>query len=67
MLNLGENQGTGDAFVENWVPDELSQNAVVGKLTIETACADCYGANAVSQNGVAPSLIHKSYDENGGN
>ena len=52
----------GDAIVQVSVPSELSSNARLGKSVFEAVCADCHGANAAGQNGVAPPLVHKIYE-----
>ena len=44
------------------LPAELSSNAQIGKLAFEAKCAECHGANAAGQNGVAPPLVHKIYE-----
>lgn len=49
-------------LVQVQVPDELSQNAQVGKLAFDGTCAACHGANAAGQDGVAPPLVHKIYE-----
>lgn len=53
---------TNAALVEVRVPDELSQNAQVGKLAFDASCAACHGVNAAGQDGVAPPLVHKIYE-----
>lgn len=51
----------GDVMVAVQVPD-LSGAAQVGKTIFDAACADCHGANAAGQAGVAPPLVHKIYE-----
>ena len=44
------------------LPDNLSQNAQIGKIGFEAKCANCHGANAAGTEGIAPPLIHKIYE-----
>jgi len=44
------------------LPDNLSQNAQIGKVGFEAKCANCHGANAAGTEGIAPPLIHKIYE-----
>jgi len=53
----------GAAMVAVTVP-ELDATAKLGKDLFNTNCADCHGADAAGQNGVAPPLIHKIYEPN---
>jgi mono/diheme cytochrome c family protein len=52
----------GDAIVEVMLPSVLSANAQIGKQVFEAVCADCHGVNAAGQNGVAPPLVHITYE-----
>ena len=52
----------GDPIAQVTVPAELSANAEFGKRIFEAKCAECHGANAAGQNGVAPPLVHKTYE-----
>ena len=52
----------GAPIVEVSVPTDLSANAQIGKRAFEAKCAECPGANAAGQNGVAPPLVHKIYE-----
>lgn len=52
----------GEALVEITVPEDLSEQAVLGKKAYDTVCAACHGVDAVGQNGIAPPLIHKIYE-----
>jgi mono/diheme cytochrome c family protein len=52
----------GAAIVQVALPAELSEQAQMGKRAFEAVCADCHGANAAGQNGVAPPLVHKTYE-----
>lgn len=52
----------GDPIAQVSVPAELSSNAQIGQVAFEAKCAACHGANAAGQNGVAPPLIHKTYE-----
>jgi mono/diheme cytochrome c family protein len=52
----------GAPIAEVSIPTELSSNAQIGKRVFEAKCADCHGVNAAGQNGVAPPLVHKTYE-----
>lgn len=52
----------GDPIVKVSLPVEYSGNGKIGKLAFEAKCAECHGANAAGQNGVAPPLVHKIYE-----
>ncbi|MCZ4262340.1 cytochrome c [Limimaricola sp. G21655-S1] len=52
----------GAAIVRVALPAELSEQAQMGKRAFEAVCADCHGENAAGQNGVAPPLVHKTYE-----
>ena len=54
----------GLALVEIKLPETLSQQAEIGLRIFEAKCADCHGANAVGQEGVAPPLVHIIYEPN---
>ena len=49
-------------LVDVAVPESLSARAQMGKRAFEAKCAECHGANAAGQKGVAPPLIHKIYE-----
>jgi mono/diheme cytochrome c family protein len=55
---------TTGALVDITVPAALSANAEIGKKAYDAKCAECHGADAVGQNGVAPPLVHKIYEPN---
>ena len=44
------------------LPENLSQNAQIGKLAFDVKCASCHGTNAAGQDGVAPPLVHIIYE-----
>lgn len=44
------------------LPENLTEEASIGKRAFDTACASCHGANAAGQDGVAPPLVHKIYE-----
>jgi mono/diheme cytochrome c family protein len=44
------------------LPENLTEEAVIGKRAFDAACASCHGANAAGQDGVAPPLVHKIYE-----
>ncbi|WP_334061234.1 c-type cytochrome [Limimaricola cinnabarinus] len=52
----------GAAIVQVALPAELSEQAQMGKRAFEAVCADCHGENAAGRNGVAPPLVHKTYE-----
>ena len=51
----------GAALVKVIVPD-LDGAAVLGERAYLARCAQCHGANAAGQDGVAPPLVHKIYE-----
>jgi len=53
--------GNGGAIVAVLSPP-VEGNAAIGKQIFESACAACHGVNAVGTKGVAPPLIHKTYE-----
>ena len=52
----------GAVLAQVVVPEKLSTNAQIGKIGFEAKCAACHGTNAAGQNGVAPPLVHKTYE-----
>ncbi|PSK80818.1 cytochrome c553 [Limimaricola soesokkakensis] len=52
----------GAAIVRVALPTELSEQTQMGKRAFDAVCADCHGPNAAGQNGVAPPLVHKTYE-----
>ncbi|RBI72276.1 cytochrome c [Roseovarius sp. TE539] len=52
----------GAPIVEVRLPEQLSPEATIGKRAFEAKCAECHGKNAAGQNGVAPPLIHRTYE-----
>ncbi|WP_289040825.1 cytochrome c [uncultured Aliiroseovarius sp.] len=52
----------GGPIVQVQLPDELSQQAMLGKTIFEAKCSECHGKNAAGRNGVAPPLVHKIYE-----
>ncbi len=46
------------------LPEDLSDDARIGKRGFEAKCATCHGENAAGQDGVAPPLVHKIYEPN---
>ena len=55
--------GSGAPIVEVKVP-ELDAMTLAGKQEFDANCAQCHGANAAGQEGVAPPLVHKIYEPN---
>lgn len=43
-------------------PEQLSQQAQMGKRAFEAVCAECHGQNAAGKTGKGPPLIHKIYE-----
>lgn len=52
----------GAAIVQVRMPAELDAKAQMGERAFEAACAACHGTAAAGQNGVAPPLVHKTYE-----
>ncbi len=52
----------GAPMVAVTLPSELSAQAKMGQRAFDAACSSCHGANAAGQQGVAPPLIHKTYE-----
>lgn len=46
------------------IPASFSAEAQMGQRAFEVKCATCHGTNAAGQNGVAPPLVHKTYEPN---
>ena len=61
-IELGGNTKPNSALVSVTLPEQLSDNATIGKRIFEAKCASCHGRNAAGQKGVAPPLIHKIYE-----
>lgn len=53
---------SGAPIVQVALPDRLSPEAEMGKRAFDAKCAACHGANAAGQNGVAPPLVHRTYE-----
>lgn len=51
----------GSPMVSVTVP-ALSETAEAGKAVFDATCAECHGANAAGQEGIAPPLVHKIYE-----
>ncbi len=51
----------GGAMVQVTVPD-LAGDDVTGKRAFDAKCADCHGPNAAGRDGIAPPLVHKTYE-----
>lgn len=54
----------GDPIASVQLPDVLSSEATMGEQFFNVKCAACHGINAAGKNGVAPPLIHKTYEPN---
>ena len=59
---VSDDAKTNSALVSVTLPEQLSDNAIIGKRIFEAKCASCHGRNAAGQKGVAPPLIHKIYE-----
>ena len=57
-----DGDSVGSPMVEVVLPVAFSENAQIGQRVFEAKCADCHGANAAGQQGVAPPLVHKIYE-----
>lgn len=51
-------------IVDVAVPAEFSADARMGQRGFEAKCASCHGMNAAGQTGLAPPLVHKTYEPN---
>lgn len=54
----------GDPIATVKLPATLGPLAQVGKGVFEAKCAQCHGENAAGRNGMAPPLVHKTYEPN---
>ncbi|MEX0954112.1 MAG: c-type cytochrome [Rhizobiaceae bacterium] len=54
---------SGPPLVDVTVP-QLDAAAQAGEAAFNENCADCHGANAAGQQGVAPPLVHIIYEPN---
>lgn len=61
--DLSEVEANGEIVTVS-LPAELSAEAQIGQRGFEAVCADCHGLNAAGQNGVAPPLVHITYEPN---
>lgn len=52
----------GDAMVAITVPENLSDQAAMGRRAYDATCADCHGDNATGSMGLGPPLVHKIYE-----
>lgn len=52
----------GASIVQVELPEQLSPEATIGRRAFEAKCAACHGTNAAGQNGVAPPLVHRTYE-----
>ncbi|MCB1355316.1 MAG: cytochrome c [Maritimibacter sp.] len=52
----------GDPIVTVGLPAELSADGTLGKRVFDAKCAACHGDNAAGKNGLAPPLVHKTYE-----
>ena len=61
-IELGSDTRKNSTLVSVTLPEQFSDNAIIGKRIFEAKCASCHGQNAAGQKGVAPPLIHKIYE-----
>ncbi len=61
-IELAGNIRLNSTLVSVTLPEQFSNNAIIGKRIFEAKCASCHGQNAAGQQGVAPPLIHKIYE-----
>jgi mono/diheme cytochrome c family protein len=52
----------GAPIVQVALPETLGELETIGKRAYEGVCAACHGVNAAGQNGVAPPLVHITYE-----
>ncbi|MBB3710756.1 mono/diheme cytochrome c family protein [Limimaricola variabilis] len=52
----------GAPIMQVALPAALGDQVQMGKRAFDSVCADCHGANAAGKNGVAPPLVHKTYE-----
>jgi len=56
-----DNEASGGPLVQVTVPP-LEGAAADGETVFNKNCANCHGANAAGQDGIAPPLLHKIYE-----
>ena len=54
----------GNSIVAVQLPQDFSEQALVGRSKFEANCAACHGVNASGKDGVAPPLVHIIYEPN---
>jgi len=52
----------GAALATVMVPDDLPEEALLGRRVFEAKCAECHGKNAAGRNGAGPPLVHEIYE-----
>lgn len=52
----------GAPIVTVAIPERFSENALIGKNIFDGKCSVCHGTNAAGQKGVAPPLVHRTYE-----
>lgn len=58
----GGGDRAGDQLAVVAVPQDLSEEATIGKRVFDAKCAACHGENAAGRNGAGPPLVHKIYE-----
>ena len=46
------------------VPDQISEQGLLGKNIFEHKCQSCHGINAAGSHEIGPPLVHKIYEPN---
>ncbi len=54
----------GNSIVVVQLPQDFSEQALIGQSKFEANCAACHGTNAAGKDGIAPPLIHIIYEPN---
>ncbi len=52
----------GAALVAVTLPEQLSEQAMIGKRAYDGVCAACHGQDAAGRMGLAPPLVHRIYE-----
>ena len=52
----------GASIAQVTLPESFSDNARLGKRIFEAKCSVCHGENAAGQKGIAPPLVHRTYE-----
>ncbi|MEP0521911.1 MAG: cytochrome c [Hyphomicrobiales bacterium] len=55
---------TGTPIVAVQLPQDFSEQALIGQFKFEANCAACHGVHASGKDGTAPPLVHIIYEPN---